>query len=228
VRCAGWSGAGELVADVKFCGMTRPEDAILAAELSAAFVGVIFARSPRQLTVERAREVLAPVRERGTGTVGVFDTVDLDQITETAERLELDAVQLHGEADASRIEALGRRFGGEIWAVLHIGPDGFPSRAAELFGAADGVVLDTLSARGLGGTGESFAWHAVATSLAELRGTTRVVVAGGLRPDNVAHAIGALAPDVVDVSSGVESEAGIKDPARLRAFMDAVRNHVPR
>jgi phosphoribosylanthranilate isomerase len=217
-----------LVADVKFCGMTRPEDAMLAADLSAAFVGVIFATSPRQLTVPRAREVLAPIRGRGTGTVGVFDTVDLDEIAQTAERLELDAVQLHGDADASRIESLRRRFGGEIWAVLRIGPNGFPPKAAELFGAADGVVLDTLSTRGRGGTGESFAWLAVATELAELRGTTRVVVAGGLRPDNVARAIDALAPDVVDVSSGVESAAGIKDPTHLRAFMDAVRNHVPR
>ena len=214
--------------DVKFCGMTRPEDSILAAELSAAFVGVIFAQSPRQLTLERAREVLAPVRERGTGTVGVFDTADLDQITETAEQLELDAVQLHGNADASSIEALGRRFGGEIWAVLRMGPLGFPPGAAELFAAADGVVLDTLSTRGLGGTGESFGWQAAASGLAELRGTTRVVVAGGLRPDNVAQAIDALAPDVVDVSSGVESETGIKDPARLRAFMNVVRTHVPR
>ena len=216
------------MADVKFCGMTRPQDAMLAAELSAAFVGVIFARSPRQLTLGRAREVLAPVRELGTGTVGVFDTVDLDQISDTAERLELDAVQLHGDADASGIEALGRRFGGEIWAVLRIGAGGLPSGAADLFGAADGVVLDTLSARGLGGTGEAFAWHAIATSLSELRGSTRVVVAGGLRPDNVARAIEALAPDVVDVSSGVESEAGIKDSALLRAFMDAVHNHGPR
>ena len=228
MRCAAWSDSGELVTDVKFCGMTRPEDTLLAADLSAAFVGVIFARSPRQLTVRRAREVLAPIRERGTATVGVFDTVDLDQIAEMAEHLDLDAVQLHGDADVSRIEALGRRYGGEIWAVLRIGPDGLPPGAAELFGAADGVVLDTRSTRALGGTGEAFEWHAVATALAELRRTTRVVVAGGLRPDNVARAIDALAPDVVDVSSGVESAAGIKDPTRLRAFMDAVRNHVPR
>jgi phosphoribosylanthranilate isomerase len=214
--------------DVKFCGMTRSDDATLAADLSAAFVGVILAQSPRQLTVNQARAVLAPVRERRICTVGVFDSDDLDLIADTAETLALGVVQLHGDASADDVEALARRYHGEVWAVLRIGRVGLPAAAAELFGAADGVVLDTLSARGLGGTGEAFDWQRVASSLEELRGTTRVVVAGGLRPDNVASAIDALAPDVVDVSSGVESATGIKDPARVRAFMDAVRHHVTR
>jgi phosphoribosylanthranilate isomerase len=227
-RCVALNGAGECVTDVKFCGMTRPEDAWIAAELSASFVGVIFAVSPRRLSIDQARAVLAPVRGRQISTVGVFDSADLDLIVETAETLHLDVVQLHGGADPRNVDALRRRFEGEVWAVVRIGLAGLPEGAAELFDAAHGVVLDTLSARGLGGTGESFDWWSVANSLKSLRETSRVVVAGGLRPDNVARVIDALAPNVVDVSSGVESAAGIKDPARLRAFMNAVRNHATR
>jgi phosphoribosylanthranilate isomerase len=91
-----------------------------------------------------------------------------------------------------------------------------------LFQAADAVVLDTAAANGLGGSGELFDWEAVAGQLGAIRRRARMVLAGGLRPDNVALAIRALRPDVVDVSSGVESAPGIKDFELMRRFVDAV------
>jgi phosphoribosylanthranilate isomerase len=96
----------------------------------------------------------------------------------------------------------------------------------ELLDSADGLLLDAYTPAALGGTGVSFSWSSIALDLQAIRGTTPVILAGGLRPENVADAIAALAPDVVDVSSGVESAPGIKDHDRMRAFRDAV-THAP-
>jgi phosphoribosylanthranilate isomerase len=94
-----------------------------------------------------------------------------------------------------------------------------------MYEVADGVVLDTFSPKSLGGTGTTFNWRDAAPRLAALvnGGRARVILAGGLKAENVGEAIATLGPDVVDVSSGIESAPGIKDPARMRAFMDAVR-----
>jgi phosphoribosylanthranilate isomerase len=91
---------------------------------------------------------------------------------------------------------------------------------------SDGVLFDTLSRGVLGGSGVAFQWELVANDVRELRTTTRIILAGGLRPENVRGAIDLLVPDVVDVSSGVESSPGIKDHSRMAAFMNAVR-HTP-
>ncbi len=96
--------------------------------------------------------------------------------------------------------------------------------AEELFQCADAVVLDTRDAAGLGGTGRSFEWGEIAEVLDPIRRRAKLAVAGGLTPENVARAIDSLAPDVVDVSSGVESAPGIKDPILLRASCDAARS----
>jgi phosphoribosylanthranilate isomerase len=97
-----------------------------------------------------------------------------------------------------------------------------PKRAAALFAAADAVVLDSYSAAALGGTGVALPWGELASAVEAARSRARLVLAGGLRAETVGSAMRALGPDVVDVSSGVESAPGIKDPAKLKAFRDAV------
>ena len=94
--------------------------------------------------------------------------------------------------------------------------------ATRLIVASDGLLLDAFSPSGLGGTGVSFGWSAVADELRMIRGEKPIILAGGLRPENVGEAIAALGPDIVDVSSGVERAPGIKDHERMRAFRDAV------
>ena len=214
-------------ADIKFCGMTRPEDARAGAALGAAYVGVIFAGGPRTLTLPRAAEVLAAMAESSEAprTVGVFGDTAPEEIAATAERLRLSVVQLHADPGAQTVERLRNRFKGEIWPVVRVDAEELPADTAELFASADAVVLDAKVSGSLGGTGVALPWQALAAQLDSLRsprGSAKVVLAGGLRPENVSRAIGLLRPDVVDVSSGVETAPGIKDHARMRAFRDAV------
>jgi phosphoribosylanthranilate isomerase len=207
--------------EMKFCGMTRPEDVLEAGVLGARYVGVIFADSPRQLTVDRARDVLdaAPA---STARVGVFGPAAPPDVAAAAQQAGLDVVQLHGDPDAAMIRAVRRQWHGLVWAVLRVTGVQLPAAVSELFDVADAVVLDTRVDGKLGGTGAVLSWDALREPLARLRtGRARLVLAGGLHAGNVARAIAAIEPDVVDVSSGVESSAGIKDHVKMRAFRDA-------
>ena len=206
--------------EIKFCGLTRPEDAQMAAALGAAYVGVIFAGGPRELTAERAKEVLADL-PRSVRRVGVFAGQDASQIRRVVDLIRLDVVQLHGEATEARIAQVRAAVRADIWPVVRV-TEGLPRQTASLIDLADGVLLDAFSPKALGGTGVSFSWPAVADELHSIRGEKPIILAGGLRPENVGEAISALAPDVVDVSSGVERAPGIKDHERMRAFRDAV------
>jgi phosphoribosylanthranilate isomerase len=209
--------------EIKFCGMTRAEDAREAARLGAAYVGVIFAAGPRQLTVDRAAQVLGGL-PRTVRRVGVFATDDHDAIANSARELGLHVVQLHGDYDLPGIDRIRRRFPGEVWAVVRIAESKLPMQVGELFAAADAVLLDAKVPGKLGGTGVTLAWEELAQQLRVLRDAARakLVVAGGLRAENVSEAIRLLRPGIVDVSSGVETAPGIKDHARMRAFRDAV------
>lgn len=212
--------------DIKFCGLTRPEDAALAAALGARYAGVIFAGGPRQLTPARAREVLAGLRGRDVMSVGVFGGQAAAAIAEMAADAGVDGVQLAGGVSRDHLIALRQSFSGPIWAVLHTDPaTSRPAgNASEWYDyGCEAVVLDAAVPGKLGGTGMTLDWAALAPAVARLRGVGRVVLAGGLRPENVQQAVQLARPDVVDVSSGVESAPGIKDPERMRAFVAAVR-----
>lgn len=209
------------MAGVKFCGLTRPEDARLAAELGAGHVGVILASGPRLITAERAREVLAglPARVR---RVGVFGSQDLDDIALGVERAGLDVVQLHSARTAGELRDLRRRTGAELWAVVRVAGAELPEGLDALADAADAVVIDSFVPGSLGGTGVRVDWSSLAASLRLLGRPARLVLAGGLRAENVAEALSVVGPDVVDVSSGVETSPGIKDHALMRAFAQTV------
>jgi phosphoribosylanthranilate isomerase len=213
-----------VLAKVKFCGMTRPQDAALAAEVGASFVGVIFANGPRKVSLDRAREILEAAG-RGVEHVGVFDTNDPDRVGEVAEKVRLDVVQLHADPVPSDIEAVRRNFSGHIWAAIRIAGSHIPHEYDELFETADGVLLDARTEKKLGGTGVALPWGDLAVDLARDRGGAAVVLAGGLNPKNVANAIRVLAPDIVDVSSGIESAPGVKDPWLMREFYEAAIGH---
>lgn len=202
--------------------MTRPQDASYAAMLGARYVGVIFADGPRTLTRERA-QVIVDGLPRRVSRVGVFGVHSPNEIAESAERLELDVIQLHGDPDAHAIADVRARWSGKVWAVQRVNGSELPPSTRDLFDAADAVVLDARVPGQLGGTGVALPWRELAHQLVPMRSRrARLVLAGGLKPDNVAEAIAALSPDVVDVSSGVEAGVGIKDHDRMRAFRDAV------
>lgn len=212
---------------VKVCGLTTPADVETAARLGASYVGVVFADSPRRVDVAHARAVLEPARGVAAA-VGVFGHDAPETIVRAATAAGLDVIQLHGDPSTDDIAAVRRSFHGEIWAAHRVRDGRVPAAVQELADAADAVVLDAFHGAALGGTGVALDWEALAPSLGALRGRrASVVLAGGLRPANVGHAVATLAPDVVDVSSGVERAPGVKDHLQMRAFIEAVRDAAP-
>lgn len=210
------------MSDVKFCGLTRETDALEAARLGANYAGFILTASPRRLDVRQAERLAGALRGSATRTVAVFGNEDSEEILAAARHADVDVVQLHGDRIEDYLpQRLREDLGVEIWRVVRVG--GSTPRSAPATMDADGVVLDTMSSTVLGGTGRAFDWAGAAEAARQLRRGRRLVVAGGLRPDTVQDAMAALSPDVVDVSSGIESAPGVKDHALMAAFMTAVR-----
>lgn len=210
------------MAEVKFCGLTRAEDAQMGRALGAAYLGVIFAGGPRQLDATSARRVLAGAGGAANPRrVGVFGMQSAHEIAETAAAAALDVVQLHGSADPALVEAIRRRFDGEIWRVVRVTAGADPATLRAAGDGVDAVLIDALVPGTLGGAGVAVDWERLAVALALAGRPRRLVLAGGLRPENVERAIGLVGPDVVDVSSGVEATPGIKDHAMMRAFAEA-------
>jgi phosphoribosylanthranilate isomerase len=173
------------------------------------------------LTLERAAAVLAEV-SGSVRRVGVFADQSVTDIARAADMLELDVIQLHAAAHPGRIMALRERVDAHVWPVVRISGEHLPANISEFLDAADGLLLDAFVSGSLGGNGVTLPWSALAKEIQRIRGDKPIILAGGLRPGNVSEAIAALAPDVVDVSSGVESAPGIKDHEQMRAFRDAV------
>jgi phosphoribosylanthranilate isomerase len=189
---------------------------------------VILAGGPRLVSVPRAAEVFAPLRGTATRRVGVFGAQGVDEALEIADKLALDVIQFaDGVANVRRI-GLRERWAGALWQVAHTDPQSATAMAdpAQWFASgADAIVLDAAVAGQLGGTGVALDWRALGPEVGRLRSFGRVVLAGGLRPENVARAVSLAAPDVVDVSSGVESAPGCKDHERMRAFAREACTH---
>ena len=211
---------------IKVCGLVRDGDAAAAARAGAAYVGSVFAGGPRAVDARtsranrRAAQAAAP--GRAPRSVGVMGTQAPDVMAALAADAGLDVLQLHADPDARAVDAVRRAWAGPVWAVLRLTGADWPPHAADLFAAADAVVLDArVPGHALGGTGVPLPWGALAAAVDRARGATPLVLAGGLRPENVATAVRLLAPDVVDVSSGVERAPGEKDHARVAAFVAA-------
>lgn len=208
---------------VKICGLRRREDVEAAVEAGAAFVGLVFAESPRRVTPSRAAELVdeAPVR-----AVGVFvDAAPVD-VVRTAGAVPLAVVQLHGSESPELCDAI-RSPGLRVWkAVRPTSADELAREAARYRGSVDGLLVEGRSEDAAGGTGTSFPhdwWREAGLDEEAGDDGPALVLAGGLTPENVAEALRATSPRVVDVSSGVEEAPGVKDPALIRAFVRAVR-----
>jgi indole-3-glycerol phosphate synthase / phosphoribosylanthranilate isomerase len=202
---------------VKICGITSVEDARVAVEAGADAVGfVLWPKSPRYVSVQAARDIAAtlpPFVHR----VGVFVDASVEEMRTAADAIGLDVLQLHGDEDLEVLGPLPRR---AIKAV-RVGAGFQAADALRYEGRTAGVLLDTrLEGAMPGGTGRSFDWSMVRDVR---QGASYLVLAGGLTVENVAEAVLAVKPDAVDVSSGVESAPGKKDPQKVRAFIRAAR-----
>ncbi|HEY8417216.1 MAG TPA: phosphoribosylanthranilate isomerase [Limnochordales bacterium] len=207
---------------VKICGLTTPEDARAAAAAGADMVGLVFAPSSRRVDVDTAVTVAAALPPFVL-RVGVFVDSDYDTLVRIAEQVRLDMLQLHGSEDNRLMDRLRRR-GWRVMKAVRV------KDAASVAGiedvAADALLLDAAVGTQAGGTGHTFDWRLACLAKERLREHGRavpLVLAGGLRPENVEQALRQVEPDGVDVSSGVELAPGRKCPQRMREFVMKVR-----
>ena len=197
---------------IKVCGITRVTDALHAVEQGATAVGfVLWPRSPRAITVERAADIVAELPSH-VMAVGVFVNEPIDGIRSAADRARLTAVQLHGDEPPAYADALD-------WQVFRAVSVEEIDLAADAWSADTALLVDNIDRVRRGGTGTPVDW-ARAAGVAKTR---KVVLAGGLTPDNVAAAIRAVHPFGVDVSSGVESAPGVKDLDKVTQFISSAR-----
>ncbi|HEX4730143.1 MAG TPA: phosphoribosylanthranilate isomerase [Solirubrobacterales bacterium] len=202
---------------VKFCGITNLDDAAEAVRLGAWAIGLIhYEESPRSVDPAVAAEIAAAFR-RKLEVVGVFVNPTLAEVTRAVEDEQLSMVQLNGEEGASFCAEVARRAGVKVIKAIHVA-SAADIHAAEAY-RTDFHLFDR-RAKGLwGGSGESFDWDL----LHGHRSDVPDILAGGLRPDNVAEAVAIAQPYAVDVASGVEAEPGRKDHAKMTAFFEAAQ-----
>ena len=202
---------------IKFCGITRLEDADAAVADGAWAIGLIFwPRSPRRCDPGVAAEIAAAVKRRVEVT-GVFVNATLDHVAEIADGVGLTMVQLHGDEGPAYCAEAARRTGCKVIKAVRV-RSGADVQALSSF-HTDYHLLDSYTAGVPGGTGGTFAWEIARAH----RGSVPMILSGGLNPDNVGEAIRAVRPFAVDVASGVERTPGVKDPDKLQAFAAAVR-----
>jgi phosphoribosylanthranilate isomerase len=211
---------------IKICGNTNLEDALLAANAGADAVGFVFAPSPRRVTADQVAEI-TPHLPATLEKIGVFVDAPPDEIISAINTAGLTGVQLHSESGPETTAQLRTAFGPtlRILRVVHFGPQAVEQAASFAVDPnTDAILVDSRTATAVGGTGITFDWQAARNTLFQNQeARKRVVVAGGLNPNNVAQAIATLHPWGVDVVSGVEALPGRKDPAKVRAFIANAR-----
>ena len=198
----------------KICGITRVEDALIAADAGADAIGLVFyGKSPRAVSVQQARAIVAALPPFVT-TVGLFVNASRCELNEILDAVPLDALQFHGDEQPADCEGFHRRW----YKALRVkAGDDIRARAARYAGAS-AILLDTFVAGVPGGTGEVFDWSLIPADLPK-----PLILAGGLTPGNVRQAIAEVRPFAVDVSGGVELSKGIKDAASVHEFVRQVR-----
>ncbi|WP_321347397.1 phosphoribosylanthranilate isomerase [Halopseudomonas oceani] len=202
------------MARIKICGITRVEDALAAAEAGADAIGLVFyAPSPRAVDARQAAHIVAALPPFVT-TVGLFVDAEPDAVREVLSQVPLDVLQFHGDETDEYCRQFGRPF---LKAVRVQNAEQLTDVAARWPGAS-GILLDSYKPGVPGGTGEVFDWR-----LVPVKRDWNLVLAGGLTADNVHQAIREMRPWAVDVSGGVEASKGIKDVAKINAFVQEVK-----
>ena len=194
---------------VKICGITRVEDGRAAASAGADAIGLVFADSPRRVAPDQARAIVAALPPF-IKVVGLFVDAPASTIREILGQVPLDLLQFHGAESPADCRACGRPYIKAIRMAAGLDVVGEARRYED----AVGLLLDTFEPGAAGGTGRTFDWARVPTDLGK-----PLILAGGLTPENVAAAVRAVRPYAVDVSSGVEQSKGIKDAAKIAAFI---------
>lgn len=198
---------------VKICGITRPRDAVAAAAAGADAIGLVFsARSARCVTIPTARSIVA-VLPPFVSVVALFVDAEPAEVAEVLANVSVDCLQFHGEESPDYCASFGRRYIKAMPMKGGVEPEAYAARYPD----AAAFLVDSHAPGEIGGTGKVFDWSNFPRELAK-----PVLLAGGLSPENVAEAIRRCEPYGVDVSSGVETDKGIKDHARMATFIEEV------
>lgn len=205
----------------KICGLTRPEDAAAAVAAGASYLGVVFAGGPRRVTVARAAEIAA--MGGSVPVIGVYGDQPVEEILRISAEAGLTGAQLHGSYTRAAAVELRRR-GLRVWRVVRIAEPGDLDALDAAALDADAVLVEPRVLHAAGGTGVPLDMSVAREARSRLAGRT-MVLAGGLTPATVGEALALVRPEVVDVSSGVESLPGKKDPEKIARFMEAVFGH---
>lgn len=210
---------------IKICGITRIVDARIATLAGADAIGLNFYEySSRFVDLVTAEKIAADPQTRAC-KVGVFVNATAEVVAQTADRLRLDWIQLHGDEPPEFVSALAPR---RVIKAFRVGADGLAAAGDHLAACRalgrlpDAVLLDAFQSGEYGGTGQTADWSVIGAGLPVLGGIP-LVLAGGLTPFNVEDAVGLVHPAAVDTASGVESKPGIKDPLLVRAFVNTAR-----
>lgn len=200
---------------VKICGFTRKKDAIAAARLGVDAIGLVFyPKSPRALSILQAQEIVRSLPPFVT-VVALFVNEQQQRIQDVLQKVKIDMIQFHGEEDRHACESIGMPY---IKAIA-MRDESDLAEAAKCYSSASALLLDAWHPVMKGGTGVPFNWSGVPDQL-----DLPIILAGGLTSENVARAIAMVRPYAVDVSSGVETEKGIKDANKMAAFLQEVDN----
>ena len=208
---------------VKVCGLRRPGDAPVAIEAGAAYLGVVYAGGPRKVSDHEAKEIVAAAQ--GHPVLAVWGAPDLDAILRARDAAGFHGVQLHGGSDPALAAAL-RAQGLIVWRVARLAGAAELDRLPELCDGADAVLIEPRVPGREGGAGVALDLDLARRAKERTGPRTPFALAGGLTPASVAAAIRAVRPDIVDVSSGVESAPGVKDPHLITTFLEqALADH---
>lgn len=212
-----------MLAKVKICGLMRPEDAEAAAAAGASYLGVVLAEGRRTVSQRQAREVVTA--GGGASVLGVFTEHSVEAILQIRDTVGLSGAQLHGPyspSDAARLRAAGL----EVWRVVRIATPADLDALAAAVAESDAVLVEPRVQSAAGGAGIPLELAIAREARGRLAGHP-MVLAGGLTPDTVADALALVHPEIVDVSSGVESRTGCKDHTKILRFVEAVVAHSP-
>lgn len=203
---------------VKICGLSGRREALHARDAGASYLGVVLVpESPRGITAEAARAV---VKEALIPVVAVLVNPSVTEASRAAEIAGASVIQLHGEEPPETVARIRTEGPWKVWKALRVRDAGDVESGLRRYGEiVDGILLDGWHPERRGGAGVPFSWEEVEEIRGRFPREILFVAAGGLEPGNVAEAVRRLRPDVVDVSSGVESRPGVKDPAAVEAFI---------
>lgn len=211
-----------MTTQVKICGVTTNEAIDAALDGGADYIGLVFfPRSPRHVDIPTALRLAD--RARGQARiVALFVDPDDRALDSIVDKVQPDFVQLHGDESGPRVREIKRRLHLPVIKAIRVGTAVDAARALRYNDAADLILFDSHPPKGAhlpGGNGQAFDWHA----LDDVRDKMKFMLSGGLTPDNVAAAVEATNAFAVDVSSGVESAPGVKDPKLIRSFLAAAK-----